>query len=191
MGQIITATKETCVETGLQQADGTYLFHITGGELKFNINDGEEIKSFNIEYSETQSVIDIHVGLIDLDFTTMTSLPTEFIQANEGWFLDGANGLRNKTEQAHSSGCAITFKDLGSGTVEVVFTQSSETSYDYTYVTNSSGTALGNTKGLTTTATTKTFTITDGIIKFNYKKDSSVSTGSDCTWIRSIKVIPT
>lgn len=113
---------------------------------------------------------------IAIKTSTQFSYPMRFDSTNQYWV--------NTNQSMHSTNSELEFKMLVAGTLTLNITQSSEANYDYLIITKN-GSQVTTTSGVSgsTTRTLSNLAVND-VIKIYYRKDSSVSSGSDTATVR-------
>lgn len=108
--------------------------------------------------------------------STSFTYPMSFDANNNFW--------KNTNQQRNSTNSELEFKMLVAGTLVLNITQSSESGYDYLII-QKNGSQITTTSGLSgsTTRTLSNLAVND-VIKIYYKKDGSVSSGTDTATVQ-------
>ena len=147
----------------------------------------------------TEGTYVLCIGNLIEDFETgdFSSYPWQF-SGNSNWTIDSNNHNSDNYSaksgvitHSQSSELVLTTEILSNGELSFFKKVSSENSWDklYFYI---DGVEKGNWSGEVEWSQ-ETYPITTGThtLKWSYKKDSSVSSGSDCAWVDDIQFPPT
>lgn len=163
-----------------------------------NVEEGISIPLYNTMTNGTyifRDTLEILVGKVVEDFESNNLTAYPWQNGNQPWEItsaekyEGTYSLRSKTGLDHkdSSEISITWTSIADDSICFMRKVSSETNYDkFRFFIdnqeqeNASGDVAWTRVAFYVPAGTHTF-------KFSYKKDYSVSNGSDCAWIDNVK----
>ena len=113
-----------------------------------------------------------------------------FSYGDKGWYVtDG--GMRSGASLDHSKSSSLVTCIKGPAILVFDWKVSSESNCDKLHLYDN-GTSKDNISG-TVDWTTKTYVIESGthVIRWTYSKDGSVTSGSDCGWVRNVGIVTT
>ena len=148
--------------------------------------------TFSGEYSAAQTY-NVNIGILAESFIVdFSSLPWTFTGGDwtidQGVSFDNSNAARSAViSHNQSTSMSITMESMAPGTISFWKKVSSETSYDFLkfYI---NGIMKGQWSGTNDIWSQETYPVQTGmnIFKWEYVKDSMVSSGDDCAWIDEI-----